>query len=205
MIIKERLNSEIDLSKRVYLYYFDKMADNLSIGSDKYIPWYKDLCVLYYLCEGLISIKSINNKFYIGDSEVNEDDLALLSSSVREYINYDIRDIVYTELDTLGNVKDYILPITPPTIVTYQGFNQDWRSIIIDVLVDDVATLTLPFDISSVDPDSIRITVGDNDPIHLVLPNQEGAHIIGTTLYWHTYYNLKAGDRVFIQYLINIV
>jgi len=205
MITEEKLNSEIDLSKRIYLYYLDKMSSFISIGSDKYIARYKDLCVLYFLCRGLISIRTIDSKFYIGDQEIDEDVLMAFTSRIREYLNNDIKDIVYVELDSHGNVKDYTRPIIPPTIVSYQNYNQDWRSTIITIDIDDVNSITLPFNISDVDPDSIRVVVNDNDPIPLVQSNEEGVTIVGSTLSWHTYYNLKAGDKVFIQYLLNIV
>jgi len=204
MITQEQLNTEIDLAKRIYLYYFDKYATLLTIGSDKYISWYKDLCILYFLSRGLKAIRIESDKLYIGDSEIDDDTFNLFCLNVREYITSDISDIVYAELDQYGNIKDYSRPATPPTIVTYEGFNQSWESVVIEVLADDQDEVTLPFNIASVNTNSIRIVVNDNDPIPMVDPLEEGVHIIGTTLYWHTYYNLKSGDKIYIQYLLNV-
>lgn len=204
MISQQTLNLELDLAKRIYLYYFDKMADYMSVGSGEYIKWYKDLNVLYFIVSALKTIQIVDDELTIGSEVIDDDDYTLLTSSVREFINYDLREILYAELDTDGSIKDSFVPNDPQTIVTYQQFLQDWRSSIIEVAIDDVTELTLPFDLSSVDEDSIRITVNDNDPIHMVAPEAEGVHIVGSTLYWHTYYNLKAGDNVFIQYLLNI-
>lgn len=204
MVTQGQINSELDLSKRIYLYYWDKMADYISVGSDKYIDWYIDLCSIYFIVEAMLSITLYQDKLYILGTEIDEDYWFKCTSDIREYLNNDIRDIVYTELDEQGKIKDVIRPVCQPTIITYKNFYQDWRSIIINVTYNDTSTLTVPFNISEIDQDATRITVNDNDPIHLVQPNEEGCHIVGSTLYWHTYYNLKAGDRVFIQYLINI-
>lgn len=206
MVTQSQLNSEIDLAKRIYIYYNDKLASYLSIGSDKYIAWYKDLCLLLFLCRGLLSIRIDDGLMYIGDTEIDENMYHRFTSNIREYINSDISEIVYAELDSYGNIKDTSgTTPTPPTIVTYQGFNQDWRSISITVTVDDTLEFTMPFNIADVDPDSARvITSLDGNPIPVVSPEEEGIHFVGTTLYWHTYYNLKAGDILYVQYLLNI-
>ena len=205
MISTEQINLELDLSKKIYLYYFDKMADYISIGSDNYIQWYKDLNNIYFILGCIKSINIIDDKVYCSNVEVDVDFFHQATSRIREYLNFELRETVYRELDSLGNIKDITTPGScPPTIITYNNFYQDWRHIIIDVTYDDTSTLTMPFNISEIDQDATRVTVNDNDPIHLVQPDEEGCHIVGSTLYWHTYYNLKAGDRVFIQYLINI-
>ena len=206
MITQYQLNTEIDLTKRIYLYYWEKMANFLAIGSDKYIAWYKDLCTLYFLAKYILSINIVDGELYIGSQLVDEDYFRVVTSDVREFITYDIRDIIYTELDEQGSVKDTVQPPTPPVIITYKGFTQDWRYVVIDVLYDDLNSFTLPFALSEIDPDATRITTSlDGDPIQFVDPSEEGCHIIGNTLYFHTYYNLKAGDKIFIQYLLNIV
>lgn len=204
MISQQTLNLELDLAKRIYLYYFDKMADYMSVGSDNYLSWYKDLNVLYFLTSALKSVYIKDDELYLGDTVIDEDDYFSYTSSVREYINYDLREILYAELDTDGNIKDSFTPNEPPVIVTYQTFIQDWRSTVIEITVDDTTELTLPFNISDVDAESVRVTVNDGDPVPSTDPQSEGYHIIGATLYWHEYYNLKAGDKVYIQYLLNI-
>lgn len=205
MITQGQLNSEIDLAKRIYIYYWEKMADCISVGSDVYLQWYKDLCVLYFLTKTMLSLRLESDLLYIGDTQVDMEYFQMASLGIREFVTYDVREIVYTELDELGNVKDYVIPAIPPTIVSYQGFNQDYRSTIITIDIDDVNSIGLPFSLSEVDPDSISVTVNDNDPVPLVAPEEEGISIVGSTLSWHTYYNLKAGDRVFIQYVLNVV
>jgi hypothetical protein len=203
MITQEYLNSEIDLAVRIYLYYQEKMEQFIQIGSDDYLVWYKDLCVLFFLTKSLLSIQMVDNLLYSGSAEVTEDDLLKITGSVREYLTYELKSIVYSELDTDGNVTNPTVPGAPVTTITYTTFTQDWRSCIVVVPADDVQILTIPFDSDLTDPDATRVTVNDNDPISLSSPLEEGCHLSGTTLYWHTYYNLKAGDRVFIQYLMN--
>jgi len=204
MVTQSQLNTEIDLAKRIYLYYFDKYATYLTIGSDKYLQWYKDLCVLYFLVRGLKSVRIVDDLLYIGDTEIDETMYAKFGSLAREYVTSDISDIVYAELDIYGNIKDISSPSTPPVIVTYQGFNKEPMVALIDIVMDNTTAITVPFNINNVDVDSLVITTStDGDPIPMVDPEEEGVHFVGTTMYWHTYYELKAGDKVRIVYLLN--
>ena len=61
MVTQAQINADIDLAKRIFIYYHDKMSSYISLGSDKYIQWYKDLCVIYSLTRGLISIKVVDD------------------------------------------------------------------------------------------------------------------------------------------------
>ena len=204
MITQDDLNREIDLSKKIYLEYLYKLATYLSIGSGSYVRWYIDLCVLYYLTDALQSIRLDSNKLYLGNYEVNENFYALVTKHIHEFITYDIREVVYAELDTDSKVKDFSSPMTPPILVTYQPNEQQWQSIDITIETDDITQLTLPFNISDVVSATVMLTVGDGDPLYIVNENEEGYHIVGNTLFWHTYYNLKIGDVINIKYLLNV-
>lgn len=204
MTTREQLNTEIDLAKRIYLYYFDKYATYLTIGSDKYLSWYKDLCILYFLSKGLKSIRIVDGLMHIGDTEIDEDTYGKFRSGIREYVTSDIGDIVYAELDVYGNIKDISSPSIPPVIVTYQGFNKEPNVALIDIVMDNTTAITVPFNINDVDVNSLIVTTStDGDPIPMVAPEEEGVHFVGTVMYWHTYYELKAGDKVRIVYLLN--
>ena len=203
MLSQEQLNSEIDLAKRIYIYYCDKMADYITVGSDSYLQWYKDLCVIYFLTKTMMAIRLDTGELYIGDTKVTMDYFQMTTSGIREFLTYDIRTIVYAELDEQGDVKDFVIPAVPPTLVTYQGFTQDWRSSIVIVTEDDITEVTLPFNASEVDLNSVIVTVNDNNPIPNTDSQSEGCTIANSTLYWHNYYNLKAGDIIYIQYLAN--
>lgn len=195
MITQEYLNKEIDLAKRIYLYYFEKMADCMSLGSNKYISWYKDLASLYFICRSMFSLRISDDLIYMGDTVVDDSYVKLMSADIREYINYELVGIDYATLDS-----DPISPVVPPTPPIFTTV-QDWKTVIVSVPSDDVTTVTLPFNVNDTDPDSIMITVNDNNPLHMVAPEEEGCHIIENILYWHEYYNLKQGDRILFQYL----
>jgi hypothetical protein len=201
MITSEYLNSEKDLAKRIFIYHTDKLLAFLNVGSDSYLSWYKKSCNLYYLIKGLMSFRISGNKLYLGSEEVNLDLLYQYTSNIREYVPYDVREFQYINLDVMGNVKDITIIPTPPILISYTINSATWKYYVVDVLMDDAATVTLPFNFAEADPNSLNLTVNDGDPVFLVSPSEEGFHIIGSTLYWHTYYNLKAGDKISIRYL----
>ena len=202
MITQETINIELDLAKRIYTYYLDKLASYLAIGSDRYINWYKDLCVLYYLTECLQSVRISNDLIYIGKQEILDEDFLTITSNIREFITEDIRNLLYIELDSSFKVKDYFSPSIPPTIVSYMLGSQNVQRIVITITEDDIDTVTLPFNISDVVSNSVKMTVNDGDPLYIADPNQEGFHIVGTNLHWHSYYNLKIGDILQIEYTL---
>lgn len=201
MITEAYLNSEKDLAKRIYIYYTDKLLTFKSIGSDRYKDWYKKSMVLYFLTKGLLGIRYDDGDLYCGSKQVDEDFVYKFTANIREYINYDIREYQYIDLDVIGNVKDTAIIPAPPIIISYSIDSAGWQYYVVDITVDDVTEVTLPFDYGEADPNSLNLTVNDGDPVYLVSPSEEGFHIIGSTLYWHTYYNLKAGDQISIRYL----
>ena len=201
MITDDYLNSEKDLAKRIFIYYTDKLLAFQSVGSDSYLQWYIKSCNLYFLLKGLISIRLEDDELYIGSELIDEDALYMYTSNIREYITYDIRELQYIDLDVLGNVKDAAIIPAPPIIISYSITNAEWKYYIVTVPSDDVTEVTLPFDYGEADPNSLLITVNDGDPVYIVTPSEEGVHIIDSTLYWHTFYNLKAGDKISIRYL----
>lgn len=203
MISQEIINAELDLAKRIYLHYLDKYSDMLSIGSSNNTKWYKELCQLYFITDCMQMVYIESGKIKIASEIITDQDWRTITSLVREFVNYDIRDIVYTSLDSDFKVKDYTSPLVPPIIVSYQTLNQNWESQLITITQDDVASVTVEFNIANVDIDTIRVTVNDNDPVLVVSPASEGIHFVGTTMFWHTYYNLKIDDVIQIQYLKN--
>ena len=140
---------------------------------------------------------------YCAGNEIDEDDFKTIIGKIREFVTYDIRSIVSAELDANGNIKDYVSPIIPPQVITYQPNAQSWQYALITIQTDDVDQITLPFNLSDVVQNTVEVTVGDNDPIYMVSPSEEGFHIVGNTLFWHTYYNLKINDVLSIRYLLN--
>lgn len=194
MITQEYLDKEIELAKEIYIYYFEKLADNISTGSNKYITWYKDLCSLYFICKSMLAVRISNGLLYLGDTTIEDSDVRQMSSDIREYLDYDLMGINYS----LINPNPSPIP-APPVYPTLDS--NDWKSAIVTVPTDDITMVVLPFYLIDTDPDSILITVSDHNPMHMVATELEGCHIVDNILYWHEYYNLKQGDRILFQYL----
>lgn len=203
MVTQEYLNSEKDLAKRIFIYYTDKLLAFLSVGSDSYLDWYKKSCTLFYLLKGLFSIRLDNGELYMGSTLVDEDLLYKYTSNIREYVNYEIRELQYINLDTIGSIKDYVVIPAPPIVISYGSGDRAWKYYIVEIDQDSITEVPLPFNFNEADPNSVNITVNDGDPIYITSPSEEGVHIIGSTLYWHTYYDLKVGDKISIRYLKN--
>lgn len=200
MITQLQKNKDSDLARRIFLYYQDKMLAYLSVGSDRYMEWYKDSCLLYYLSKAIHSIvRDSDGVLWIGNKSVEDETFLKTMSLIKEYMNYDLqRSINYNDLASDELVSDILPPPSAPSIMFY---GEEWVSYTVEVPQDDVTTVDMPFNIADADIDSLRITLNDGDPIHVAPAEEEGCHFNGTTLYWHTYYNLKAGDKIFIQFL----
>ena len=197
MITQSFLSSEIDLAKRIYIYYTDKLLDVLESGNKDYQQWYRDSIQINYFTKALLSVNLIDDKIYLGSGEVDQAFVLGLGASIREFLNYDLREIVLLGEQVL---PDPINPPSPPVIIVKEAIVLHWEYYDILITVDDPTTVALPFDIYVADANSLKVTVTDHDPSNLVAPDQLGCHIIASTLYWHDYYNLKAGNHVFINF-----
>lgn len=194
MITQDYLNSEIDLARKIFLYYTDKIISYSNIGSDKYISWYIDSLELYFLVKHLENINISSDLYYIGSTEIDEDSIKLVFSKVREYYKSDI-DVDY-------EFSQIPIPIIP----TYkQLYVADWKEFKVTVADDNTTVITLPVNLPNIaDMESIQCTInGISDPDYNIDTNLDGYHIEGTTFYWHTsnFYNLMAGTTIRIQYL----
>jgi hypothetical protein len=197
MITQGYLNSEIDLAKRVYIYYTDKLLDILEAGNNDYQQWYRDSIQINYFLKALLAINLIDDRIYIGSGEVNKEFVVGLGASIREFLDYELKEIVIFGEQVL---PDPINPPSPPIIIIKETTRLHWEYFDILITVDDPTTVALPFDIYVADRNSLMVTVNDNDPDNLVTPEEEGCHIIASTLYWHNYYELKTGDHLYIRF-----
>lgn len=197
MITQTFLNREIDLAKRIFLYYSEKLLDSMYLGNKNHSPWEKDCRQIYVFVAGLLSVNLIDGEVYVGSHSVGDGFVSMCGSRVREFLNYELREIVYEEL-----IPDPINPDNPvqPPIVVINGATPQWMYYPITIETDGQTVVPLPFDISDADINSLMVVVNDHDPNSLVDPDQEGCHIIDNVLYWHDYYDLKAGDVVEIRY-----
>jgi hypothetical protein len=192
MITESYLNKEIDLAKKIFIYYIDKTINYLSVGSDRYTQWYIDSLQLYVLLNYLLEVRIEDNTPYCGAEEASESLLLKTFRKVREYYTIDI--------DTAYSFTEVSVPVIP----SYrQPFVADWKSITFIITEDDITSLDLGVDLEAIsDMESIQLVVnGLSDPNYNTNTEVNGYHIVGSTLYWHNYYNLKTGDTVRIQYL----
>jgi len=192
MITQSYLNKEIDLAKKIFIYYVDKALNYLIVGSDKYTTWYIDSLQLYVLLNYLLEVRIEDDLLYCGAEETTETLVLKTFRKVREYYTSDIdTDYEFTEVS---------VPVTP----TYrQPFVADWKSVTFTITEDNTTTLALGVNLENIaDMDSIQLVVnGISDPNYNSNPAINGYHIEGSTLHWHNFYELLTGDTVRIQYL----
>jgi len=191
MITQIYLNNEISLASRIFLFYIEKMLDYSSFINYIYQQWYIDSMELAFLIDVLDSIELVGSDIYLGADTVESTILIDVFYKVREYWLEEIDDEY--QATSLGD-------IVVPTGSTYQPYIIDWKEVTITITSDTTTTVSLPFDMALVDPESVIITVEDEDPIPTTA-DKDGYHITGNTLYWHNYYDLNTGDRMHIKYL----
>lgn len=188
-MLQDYLDTEIQLARKLFMYYTDKMYDYLSVGSDKYQMWYIDSLQLYFLTSLLESVILVDNVPYIGYYEVSENTLRLVFDKVREYY--------LTEADVAGEYGDPDMVITIPT--TRDIYTVDWKEAIFEIVSDNTTSFTLPFTYANIDPQSMSVTIEGYGAIAEDEAG-EGFHITGNTFNWHHYFNLDTGAKVHFRY-----
>ncbi len=194
---QDYLNSEIELTSKIFLYYTEKTLDYLRVNNDKYKKWYKDSLQLSFLLSLLKAVEIVDiDTNVIGYKEFTDNILAKTFYKVREYWLSDIDADYFPVTITDITVTD----IQPP----YYPFIPDWKEVYIDITEDNTTAITLPFVYANIDPQSIIISVvGAMDIVNIAPDNEEGCRIIGNIMYWNSgnYFHLDSGDRIFIKYL----
>ena len=92
---------------------------------------------------------------------------------------------------------------TPTTIINNTTVidNTTWHSqnLTPKITVDGQTTITgINFNIANVDVDTVLLEVQGDDPKYTT--EGEGFHMVGNTLYWHHFYDLKVGMQVKIRW-----
>jgi len=88
---------------------------------------------------------------------------------------------------------------TGDTIITQLIGNTEWKSKNLVITSDGQTTIPdIGFDIANVDIDTIRLEVQGDDSVYST--TGDGYHIVGSTLYWHHFYDLKIGMQVAIKW-----
>jgi len=199
LITQAYLNTEIDLAKRIFIYYTDKLLDIYYVGNKNIQPWYNDSLTIDYLLNALMVCEIVNGSVFIGAKQMPISYLYGISARVREFLNYELRQIVYADLDQQDRISTQI-PSEPSNVIVVKVPALGWAEWSVLITVDDATVVALPFNISMADIYSLSITINGDDPFGLAAPDTEGCHIIGSTLYWHNYYNLKINDRLIFKY-----
>jgi len=189
MITQAYLDYEIALVRKTFMYYTDRLYNYLTIGSDKYQQWYRDSLQLYFLMMLEESVILIDRVSYIGYYEMTDDVLRSTFDRIREYYR--------TEVETVGEYGDSNITIIVPT--TRDLYLVDWKEVTIDIVEDNTLSFTLPFLISNIDPETLIVNVDDSDPIPCNV-ELDGYHITNNIFYWHHYFDLNIGNRVYFKY-----
>jgi hypothetical protein len=191
------LADELDLANRIFLYYTEKMTNYQRIGSITYYQWYIDSLQVYCLVKFLEALTTYTDTdgtyWYIGNYEFSDNIILNIFYKIREYY---LTEVDTTIVETAITVPSSLNP--RPT-----GYVPDWKSFVITITTDVTTSISLVgygFDYTLIDLDTVFITVNDTDPIEISTVEQEGCHLVGNTLYWHHYYDLNAGDRVYVKY-----
>jgi len=150
MITQAYLNTEIDLAKRIFIYHTDKLLDVISVGGRNIQPWYNDAIQVEYFLNALLSCNIINGSVFIGPNEMDQTWLSGVGSRVREFLNHELRQIVYSDLDESDHYTNYN-PSEPPTVIIINTPALGWLEYPIEITEDDIAEVALPFDISIAD------------------------------------------------------
>ena len=89
--------------------------------------------------------------------------------------------IIVNNNNTVDNTEWHTTDLTPKITV-------DGQTVIPDI----------GFNISDIDIDTVLLQVQGDDSYYTV--SGEGFHIVGTTLYWHSFYDLKVGMQIVIKW-----
>lgn len=189
MITQEYLDTEIELARKIFMYYTDRLYNYLAIGSDKYQVWYRDSLQLYFLLSLLETIILYDGVSYIGYYEMSDDILRSTADKVREYYT--------TECETSGVYGDPGLIITVPT--TRDLYLVDWKEVAYTITSNGTVAFTLPFTYTNIDPESMSVIVEGYGAINQTVDG-EGFHITGNIFNWHHYFNLDTGAKVHFRY-----
>lgn len=199
MITQENLNAEKDLTRRIFGYYVDKMIDAIKSGSKEYNSFYVNAMNTNFIMKCAHSLSIVSGEVYLNRNLVGEVFYKKVRDKIREYLNSELRQIIYADLGA-EEASQLFNPSEPPIIVTYTDSIHRWVSYSIIVAEDRATEISLPFNIVVADANSLTVTINDQNPDSLVAPEAEGCHIVGTTLYWHNYYDLRTGDTIVIKF-----
>lgn len=187
---QDYLDNEIQLGRKLFMHYTDKMTDYLFIGDPMYQQWYRDSLQLYFLVNFLEDVILSSNTPYLGQYELTENTLRYVFDKIREYYLYDY--------DEAGSYGDPNIDIVIPTIKDL--YLVDWKEIDVNITVDNTTAFNLPFNYTNIDPETLIVSVEGYSAIIDNTEVGEGYHITDNIFYWHHYFNLDSGYIVHFKY-----
>jgi len=222
MISTTRINNELLRCTNIRYKLIELYSDASFTGHISYLHKYaKDVMTLYSL------EKALYNAVYYN---FEQGEIENIIYKIREYLNaldiksnVDYFSIRYPNLICISDDDgSYVNPGPGPgnndgsdgedgqdgedgttTIVFKNGeiVETNWRSQMLNITSDGQTQIpNLNFNISDVDIDTVLLEVQGDDPDYTVTGN--GYHIVGNTLYWHNFYDLKVGMIVKIRWRV---
>lgn len=209
MISTIRINTELLRCINIRYKFIELYTDSVLTGQLSLIHKYaKDILTLNAL------EKALSKAVYYSFTET---EIELLISNIREYVHalelnsiVDYFTIKYPNMPCPTNIQ---FPFAEPNTDNVQDTTDnttddflksvetstEWRSQILSITSNGQTTITgLNFSIGNVDVDSVLLEVQGDDPDYTT--TGDGYHIIGSTLYWHNFYDLRVGMVVKIRW-----
>jgi hypothetical protein len=95
MITTENLSSELALAKTIYIYYADKVLQCMQTANRaEYDRWYRDSLIIDCLTNNIEALSIVTGKVMLGSDEVGEEYFRTLRDKIREYLLYEIENVV---------------------------------------------------------------------------------------------------------------
>lgn len=201
------INSEITRCKSIRFALISLFVDASSLGNLSMITRYgTDAATLYYFEKCLEdAIKFERTQTYIND----------VIYKIREYIN------VYNVQSSVDYFTSKYANLVCPTVINIPGTIVNPEASIVNNITNNLTIISggivedlsqsltvstlgqteieVPFDINTIDKDSVNLTINGDDPVYTL--TGEGYHIEDTTLIWHnTAYRLRPDMQIVIKW-----
>jgi hypothetical protein len=177
------LAEKITLAEQLQDKLIQYMIVSAFNGSDKFNKYYKDVSALFSIRKALEFQSSFTDTF-------TNRELSNLFLKINEY--YPVLDLADPTF-----INDVYSTSTTTTVVV----TNNWNEYQIPITSNGITTLpNMPVDVSTIDKDTLFLFVnGDSVPYNDSI-SADGYNMVGTTLYWHYFYDLKTTDIVILKW-----
>lgn len=210
MVSTTRINDALNRALNVRYALLGLFVDSTLVGSaNRMYRTAKDIFTLYALEKALFNAAT----YGFDDTEIET-----LIYKIREFIG------ALSYVSSVDYSKYKYPTVTCPTISgpfreagngsggtsesttteIYTTDSSEWYSQNLTSFITDGITqfsgINFSIDDSSIDFDTILLEVNGDNPLYTTDTNKDGWHMEGNTLYWHNFYDLKAGMQVVIRW-----